>query len=98
MTTAGGAGDQGRAELVARLRRVMDPELGLDIVTLGLVYGLTLVNRDVTVVMTLTAPGCPLQDSITDGVRRVLSGVPWVRSVTVQLVWEPQWTPERICR
>lgn len=98
MTAARCAGNDGEAELVAQLRRVMDPEMGLDIVTLGLVYGLALVDGDVTVVMTLTTPGCPLQAAITDGVRRALSAVPWVGSVTVQVVWEPRWTPERICR
>ncbi len=98
MSAAGSPEDGGKAELLAQLRRVIDPEMGLDIVTLGLVYELELAGDAVTVVMTLTTPGCPLEASITDGVRRVLSAVPWVRSVTVQVVWEPRWTPERICR
>jgi metal-sulfur cluster biosynthetic enzyme len=75
---------------------VIDPELGLNIVELGLVYELELDGDDVTVVMTLTTPGCPMQAPIMDGVHRVLSAVPWVGATTVQLVWEPRWTPERI--
>jgi len=87
-----------RAELMQQLRRVIDPELGRDIVELGLIYELEIEGDDVTVVMTLTTPGCPMQAPIMDGVHRVLSAVPWVGSTTVQLVWEPRWTPERMSR
>jgi metal-sulfur cluster biosynthetic enzyme len=87
-----------QAELADRLRRVIDPELGRNIVDLGLIYDLQLEGDDVTVVMTLTTPGCPMQAPIMDGVHRVLAAVPWVGSTTVQLVWEPRWTPERIRR
>lgn len=87
-----------RAEVMARLRAVIDPELGLDIVSLGLVYGIELDGGDVAVTMTLTTPGCPMQVPIMDAVHRVLSAIPWIGATTVQLVWEPRWTPERIVR
>lgn len=87
-----------RSELMDQLRRVIDPELGRNIVDLGLIYDLQLEGDDVTVVMTLTTPGCPMQVPIMDGVHRVLSAVPWVGSTTVHLVWEPRWTPERMSR
>ena len=85
-----------RAEAMKELRRVIDPELGRDIVSLGLIYDLVVTGSDVMVVMTLTTRGCPMQGPITDGVRRVLSDLPWVETASVQLVWEPPWTPERI--
>jgi metal-sulfur cluster biosynthetic enzyme len=79
-----------------QLRRVVDPELGRSIVDLGLVYGVEIQRETVAVRMTLTTSGCPMQVPITDGVRRVLLELPWVEMATVQLVWEPRWTPERI--
>lgn len=79
------------------LRTVYDPEIGLDIVTLGLVYGIS-VSEDfkVDVVMTMTTPGCPMLDVIVGGVESTLKALPEVSEVAVELVWEPAWTPERI--
>ena len=85
-----------RADVMEKLRRVIDPELGRDIVSLGLVYDIAITGNDVMVVMTLTTRGCPMQGPITDGVRRVLSDLPWVETAGVELVWDPPWTPERI--
>jgi metal-sulfur cluster biosynthetic enzyme len=76
-----------------QLCRVIDPELGLSIIKLGLVYDLRVEDGAVTVTMTLTTRGCPLQAAITEGVRKVVAELPWVRSVDVQLVWEPAWHP-----
>lgn len=87
-----------RAEVMAQLRRVIDPELGLDIVSVGLVYEVGIDAGDVTIVMTLTTRGCPMQVPITEGVRRVLCELPWVATAEVRLTWSPQWTPERIQR
>lgn len=79
------------------LRQVIDPEIGLDIVTLGLVYGVEgLDEGDVTVRMTMTSPGCPMTGIILGGAQDAVAGVPGVRSATMDLVWEPAWTPERI--
>lgn len=95
---AAGPDQARRAEVMERLCGVIDPELGLDIVSLGLVYGLELDGIDVSVTMTLTTPGCPMQVPIMDAVHRVLAAIPWIGATTVQLVWEPRWTPERIVR
>lgn len=85
-------------QVLRQLWRVVDPELGMNILRLGLVYDVEIKEGDVTVVMTLTTPGCPMARAITEGVHRVVSGLPWVSSTTVRLVWEPRWTPERIRR
>lgn len=83
-------------ELVrGQLREVIDPELGVNIVDLGLVYEIA-VDRGglVTVEMTLTTPGCPLGGFLDDEIRRCLTALPQVRDVRVALVWDPPWAPE----
>lgn len=83
--------------ILQALRQVIDPEIGLDIVTLGLVYGIEgLEEGDVKVAMTMTSPGCPMTGIILGGAQDAVAQVPGVHSVTVDLVWEPAWTPERI--
>jgi metal-sulfur cluster biosynthetic enzyme len=76
------------------LRAVIDPELGLDIVSLGMVYVVTVVGGDVNIEMTLTTPGCPLHASIEADVKHVLGQVPGVEEVNVELVWDPPWSPD----
>ena len=83
------------AEAWAALAQVVDPELGIDIVELGLVYGLEVDERAVNVTMTLTTPGCPLHDVIVDGVERALAR-PGGPRVDVEVVWDPPWDPDRI--
>ena len=76
------------------LHAVIDPELGIDIVSLGMVYVVTVVGGDVNIEMTLTTPGCPLHASIEADVKHVLGQVPGVDDVNVELVWDPPWTPD----
>ncbi len=83
------------ADVWVALAQVVDPELGLDIVELGLVYDVAVDAASIRVTMTLTTPGCPLHDVILDGVERVLT-TPSGPEVLIDLVWEPAWSPERI--
>lgn len=78
------------------LTTVIDPEIGLDIVTLGLVYELQIVDDVAQVTHTLTTPGCPMEHIITDGIRRAGAMVDGVRLVETRLVWEPAWHPGMI--
>ncbi|MHC5267848.1 metal-sulfur cluster assembly factor [Enterococcus sp. LJL98] len=86
--------------ITTALETVIDPELGIDIVNLGLIYevefsgdtGHTLVK------MTLTTMGCPLADVITDNIHDALSDVEEVKDVEVKLVWYPAWTTDRMSR
>ena len=82
------------AEAWGRLEFVYDPELGVNLVDLGLVYDLTCQDGDVGVRMTLTTPGCPMSDSMPEAVRRTLETVPGIHSIDVELVWDPPWQPE----
>jgi len=77
------------------LSGVIDPELGIDIVELGLVYGLEISPSRVGVTMTLTTLGCPLHDVLVAGVERALTRSDGP-AVDVEVVWDPPWTPERI--
>jgi len=78
------------------LDTVQDPELGLGLVALGLVYDVAIAGPDVTVTMTFTAEGCPLGDAIEAGVRRVVGALPGVGQVRVHVTFSPPWCPERI--
>lgn len=88
-----------KSRLLAALESVIDPELGVDIVNLGLVYGVDLDDDGHCLVsMTLTTMGCPLADIITDEIHRALKKVPEVKSSDVKLVWYPAWSPDRMSR
>jgi metal-sulfur cluster biosynthetic enzyme len=83
-------------ELLAALRQVYDPEVGINVVDLGLIYGVAQHDDCVHVEMTLTTPGCPLHDTIGQAVQRALLHVPGVVRSEVELVWDPPWTPMMI--
>jgi len=85
------------AEMVRKaLRQVKDPEIGLNIVDLGLVYDVDVEEGEVHVKMTLTSPGCPAGAQIMGDVDQTVRMMEGVTGVEVELVWEPFWTPERI--
>jgi metal-sulfur cluster biosynthetic enzyme len=78
------------------LGTVLDPELGMSILDLGLVYGVRIRNGAVEVTMTLTTVGCPIHDVMPEWVRTAVMRVPGVEVVDVTLTFEPRWTPDRI--
>ena len=80
-------------KLWAALREVMDPELGCNLVDLGLIYSLTTDGGRVSAKMTLTTPGCPMHESLAEGVRLALLQVEGVEDVHVEVVWDPPWNP-----
>lgn len=84
-------------KILEELKNVYDPELGINVVDLGLIYGIGITDDgDVQVTMTLTTPGCPLHNSITSGVRYCVEGMEGVKSADVNLVWEPAWSPDKM--
>jgi metal-sulfur cluster biosynthetic enzyme len=89
--------DDDLAELMRdALRSVIDPELGHNIVDLGLVYAITVVDGAARIVMTATTPGCPAVGFLKDGAAHGASRVPGVRSVDVIVTFDPPWTPSMI--
>lgn len=82
------------ADIEEALRDVIDPELGINVVDLGLLYGVTLNNDVAEVDMTLTSAACPLTDVIEDQASQALEGL--VNEVRINWVWLPPWGPEKI--
>lgn len=77
------------------LKKVIDPEVGINIVDLGLVYGIEVLADAVTVRLTMTSPACPMGDLVMDEARQALEPlVPSPLELNLELVWEPPWSPE----
>lgn len=91
-----GSGDRLVEAVRSALSSVEDPELGLDIVSLGLVYGIEHEQGHVQVVHTLTSMGCPLGPVIERDIADALANVAGIESVAVQLVFDPPWSPEKM--
>ncbi|CUS25669.1 hypothetical protein FC70_GL000936 [Paucilactobacillus oligofermentans DSM 15707 = LMG 22743] len=92
--------DQLNEQILNALENVIDPELGIDIVNLGLIYG---VDADATtgictVTMTLTIAGCPLSDYLNDEIEAEVSHFAEIKEVKINLVWEPAWSIEKMSR
>lgn len=85
-----------KEKLLEVLKGVIDPEIGINIVDLGLVYEVESAEDTNTITMTLTTPGCPMHNSITTWVENVVKNLEPEKKVIVNLVWEPQWTPEKM--
>lgn len=78
------------------LRAVKDPELGLDLVVLGLVYDIDVDGSEVHARISLTSPMCPVAEQIVDDARKAIQGVEGVEHAEVQLTFDPPWSPERM--
>ncbi len=86
-----------RSLIYDALRNVYDPELGVNVIDLGLVYDVALSEEGyVTVTMTLTTPGCPMHESLSEGVGAALADIPGITGGEIRLVWEPRWDPSRM--
>lgn len=84
-------------QVLDNLKNVYDPEIGINIVDLGLVYDVDVADPgDVLVTMTLTSLGCPLGPVIVQEVTNALADLPGIGAVDVKLVWSPPWSPERM--
>ncbi|MBD1380572.1 metal-sulfur cluster assembly factor [Metabacillus arenae] len=88
-----------KENIMGALEQVVDPELGVDIVNLGLVYDVKLDEEGkAEVTMTLTSMGCPLAGTIVEQVKTALSDIPEVKETEVNIVWNPPWTKDKMSR
>jgi len=86
-----------KEDVIKALKKVYDPEIPVNIVDLGLIYGIEIKDNSVNIKMTMTAPGCPLGFLLVDMVKEaVKEEIPSVKEINVKLVWDPPWTPERM--
>lgn len=76
------------------IKEIIDPEIGINIVDMGLIYEVDIDDTTVDIKMTLTSPGCPAGGQIVNGTQHVTQQLEGVEEVNVQVVWTPRWTPE----
>ena len=80
--------------VMEQLKEVIDPDVGIDIVDMGLIYGVDIIDEAVEIQMTLTSPACPAAPQLVNGSQAVVQQLDGVETVNVHVVWEPRWTPE----
>ena len=86
----------GQEQVTEALREVFDPELGMSVVDLGLIYDVRIEGDRIDIIMTLTAEGCPLHDAMSEWVRQAVGTIPGVKAVAVAITFDPPWTPDRL--
>ncbi|MCI4324384.1 MAG: iron-sulfur cluster assembly protein [Thermoplasmata archaeon] len=97
--TAAASGPHAEVEaaITKELKKIYDPEIPMNIVDLGLIYGFEWKSEeDVVLHMTLTSPGCPVAGVLAEEIKIVMEKVPKVAKATVDFVWEPPWSPEKM--
>ena len=83
-----------KSEILAKIEPIEDPEIGLSLVDLGLIYDVTVLdNRIVNIFMTLTTPGCPYGPQLIKAVEKAVKELDGVEKADVELVWDPPWNP-----
>ena len=90
------AGAPDRDDVMEALENVIDPELGLDFVSLGLVYDVEVEGSDVHVTFTLTSPGCPIGPQVTEQMKEFVSELEGVEKVFPKMMFSPPWSPEKM--
>jgi len=83
-------------EIVKALKECYDPEIPVNVWDLGLIYDVSVDGDNVHVKMTLTAPGCPMHSFISNEVKEKLRGISGVKEATVEVVWDPPWSPDKM--
>ncbi len=85
-----------KEEVIQTLKTVNDPEIGIDLIDLGLIYNLEVNKDEVMIKMTMTAPSCPLTDWILFDAQKNVEAMKGVKKCDIELVWDPPWTPDMI--
>lgn len=82
-----------KEEILEQLKQVLDPEIGMDVVNLGLVYDVEITGDRVYIKMTMTAPTCPVTPWILSEAQRIVENLEGVEAADIELVWDPPWNP-----
>jgi FeS assembly SUF system protein len=82
--------------ITENLKQIYDPEIPMNIVDLGLIYAFEWTEDTVKLKMTLTAPGCPVAGILAEEVKAAIEKVPNVKTATVEMIWDPPWSPDRM--
>ncbi|MDQ3885403.1 MAG: iron-sulfur cluster assembly protein, partial [Thermoproteota archaeon] len=86
-----------KEQVYAALKRCMDPEIPVNVVDLGLIYGVNIASgKDVDIKMTMTTRGCPLHDTLVSDVKRYVGKINGVGNINVEIVWDPPWSLEKM--
>lgn len=85
-----------RHKIVRHLREVIDPELGVNIIDLGLVYNILIGNKKVALEYTVTTPGCPMRRYLQQQIEQALESIESINDFEAKLVWEPEWSVDMI--
>ena len=80
--------------VLENLKQIIDPEVGINIVDMGLIYGVDIKEETVGITMTLTSPGCPAGGQLVNGTQHVTQQLEGIDEVNIDVVWTPPWTPE----
>ncbi|OGD98625.1 hypothetical protein A3A49_02135 [Candidatus Curtissbacteria bacterium RIFCSPLOWO2_01_FULL_38_11b] len=83
-------------QIIDKLRQCLDPELGINIIDLGLVYGVSIESSRVNILMTLTTPGCPLDSYFVKDITSKLKSLKGISDVSVELTFDPLWSPSKM--
>lgn len=95
-STSQSAGDLTQEKILEVLSEVYDPEIPIDIVNLGLIYGIDIDGGNVKISMTMTAPGCPASTQIAGESKLMVEELPGVENVDIDIVWDPPWDPSKM--
>ncbi|WP_135605742.1 metal-sulfur cluster assembly factor [Methanococcoides sp. NM1] len=87
-----------KEDVMEVLKKCYDPEIPINIVDLGLVYGVDVEGDQANIKMTLTTPDCPMSAVILDNVKQKVESIDGIKKAEVELVWDPPWTPDRISK
>jgi len=85
-----------KKQVVSALKKCYDPEISLNVVDLGLIYGINIDGGTVEIKMTLTSPGCPMQSFMIEDIKNRVMEINGVKKVEVELVFDPPWSPKRM--
>lgn len=88
--------EQQKEAIVAVLKTIRDPEIPVDIYSMGLIYGIEVDGTDVSIEMTLTTPACPVAESLPKEVEEKVAALEGIEAVRVDLVWDPPWSVEKL--